>query len=105
MPAADGKLRLTDAASAETLLRLVQSIPSPKDEPIKLWLAKECLDRAQRATASLAKHDRMVSVQDNEVMRAIYADRLLRTMKETALAAERAGLTPEKSAELLADES
>ncbi|MBP8183493.1 MAG: hypothetical protein KAX88_05270 [Rhodoferax sp.] len=40
MEAADGKQRLTDVATAETLLRLVQSIPSPKAEPIKLWLAK-----------------------------------------------------------------
>lgn len=37
--AADGKKYLTDVATAETLLRLVQSIPSPKAEPIKLWLA------------------------------------------------------------------
>ena len=36
MIAEDGKSRLTDAATAETLLRLVQSIPSPKAEPIKL---------------------------------------------------------------------
>ena len=36
MPASDGKQRLTDAATAQTLLRLVQSIPSPKAEPIKL---------------------------------------------------------------------
>ena len=33
------KLRLTDVATAETLLRLVQSVPSPKAQPIKLWLA------------------------------------------------------------------
>jgi len=38
--AADGKKYLTDVATAETLLRLVQSVPSPKAEPIKLWLAK-----------------------------------------------------------------
>ena len=38
MIAEDGKLRLTDAANAETLLRLIQSVPSPKAEPIKLWL-------------------------------------------------------------------
>jgi DNA-damage-inducible protein D len=36
----DGKEYLTDVANAETLLRLVQSIPSPKAEPLKLWLAK-----------------------------------------------------------------
>jgi hypothetical protein len=44
LPAADGKKYLTDVASAETLLRLVQSVPSPKAEPIKLWLAKIALD-------------------------------------------------------------
>ncbi len=40
MAADDGKQRLSDVANAETLLRLVQSVPSPKAEPIKLWLAK-----------------------------------------------------------------
>ncbi|MBI5620797.1 hypothetical protein HY949_03400, partial [Candidatus Gottesmanbacteria bacterium] len=40
MEAEDGKLRETDAADVETILRLVQSIPSPKAEPIKLWLAR-----------------------------------------------------------------
>jgi DNA-damage-inducible protein D len=40
MAADDGKQRLTDVATAETLLRLVQSVPSPKAEPIKLWLAR-----------------------------------------------------------------
>ena len=40
LPAADGKSYLTDVASTETLLRLVQSVPSPKAEPIKLWLAR-----------------------------------------------------------------
>ncbi|BDT70074.1 hypothetical protein os1_42660 [Comamonadaceae bacterium OS-1] len=47
MPAADGKLRLTDAATAQSLLRIVQSIPSPKAEPIKLWLAKVGYERMQ----------------------------------------------------------
>lgn len=40
MLAADGKMRLTDAADVETLLRIIQSIPSSKAEPIKVWLAK-----------------------------------------------------------------
>jgi hypothetical protein len=40
LTAADGKKYLTDVADAETLLRLVQSVPSLKAEPIKLWLAK-----------------------------------------------------------------
>jgi hypothetical protein len=47
MEATDGKQRLTDVATAETLLRLVQSIPSPKAEPIKLWLAKVGYERMQ----------------------------------------------------------
>lgn len=40
MRAADGKMRLVDAGTTEQLLRLVQSIPSPKAEPFKLWLAQ-----------------------------------------------------------------
>lgn len=47
LAAADGKQRLTDVATAETLLRLVQSVPSPKAEPIKLWLAKVGYERMQ----------------------------------------------------------
>lgn len=40
MIAEDGKMRLTDVADTEQLLRLIQSIPSPKAEPFKMWLAK-----------------------------------------------------------------
>ncbi|MDP3562231.1 MAG: BRO family protein [Legionellaceae bacterium] len=47
MVAEDGKLRLTDAAKADTLLRIIQSVPSPKAEPIKLWLAKVGYERMQ----------------------------------------------------------
>ncbi len=47
LPAADGKRYLTDVATAETLLRLVQSVPSPKAEPIKLWLARVGYERMQ----------------------------------------------------------
>src|SRR3990167_263735 len=47
MVAEDGKMRLTDVANPETLLRLIQSVPSPKAEPIKLWLAKVGYERMQ----------------------------------------------------------
>ena len=47
MSAEDGKLRLTDVASPETHYRLIQSVPSPKAEPIKLWLAKVGYERIQ----------------------------------------------------------
>lgn len=45
MLAADGKMRLTDVADNEQLFRLIQSIPSPKAEPFKLWLAKVARER------------------------------------------------------------
>lgn len=47
MEAADGKMRLTDVADTEQLLRLIQSIPSPKAEPFKQWLAKVGYERMQ----------------------------------------------------------
>jgi len=47
MVADDGKMRLTDVADPQTLLRLIQSVPSPKAEPIKLWLAKVGYERIQ----------------------------------------------------------
>lgn len=66
--ASDGKSYLTDVANAETLLRLIQSIPSPKAEPIKLWLAKVGYERMKeiadpelslnRARGNWQKHGR-----------------------------------------------
>jgi hypothetical protein len=47
MIAADGKFRLTDVADTETLLRLIQSIPSPNAEPFKLWLARVGYERLE----------------------------------------------------------
>ncbi len=45
MRAADGKMRMTDVADTEQLFRLIQSIPSPKAEPFKLWIAKVARER------------------------------------------------------------
>ena len=47
MTAPDGKQRLTDVADTEQLLRLIQSIPSPKAEPFKRWLAKVGYERLE----------------------------------------------------------
>ena len=58
MPAPDGKQRDTDVATAETLLRLVQSVPSPKAEPIKLWLAKVGYERMQELADPALSLDR-----------------------------------------------
>jgi len=56
MCAADGKMRLTDVADTEQLFRLIQSIPSPKAEPFKQWMAKvasERLDQMQDPELSI----------------------------------------------------
>ena len=45
MQAADGKMRLIDVADTEQLFRLIQSIPSPKAEPFKVWLAQVAAER------------------------------------------------------------
>lgn len=45
MQAADGKMRLTDVADTEQLFRLIQSIPSPKAEPFKQWMAQVASER------------------------------------------------------------
>jgi len=48
LPAEDGKMRLTDVATTEQIFRIIQSIPSPKAEPFKQWLAqiaKNCLNQ------------------------------------------------------------
>jgi len=47
MLAPDGKMRMTDVADTEQLLRLIQSVPSPKAEPFKMWLAKVGYERMQ----------------------------------------------------------
>lgn len=47
MRATDGKMRVTDVANTEQLLRLIQSIPSPKAEPFKLWLAQVGRERIE----------------------------------------------------------
>jgi len=47
MTAADGKKRLTDVTTTEQILRLIQSVPSPKAEPFKVWLAEVGKERIE----------------------------------------------------------
>jgi len=58
LEAADGKKYQTDAADPETILRIVQSVPSPKAEPIKLWLAKVGYERMQEMADPARSVDR-----------------------------------------------
>lgn len=68
MSSADGKMRMTDAADTEGLLRIVQSIPSPKAEPFKQWLAQVGADRINDIEAArlLAEEtDRRLAARDD----------------------------------------
>lgn len=58
MQAPDGKMRMTDVADTEQLFRLIQSIPSPKAEPFKQWLAKVGYERIQEITDPSQSIDR-----------------------------------------------
>ena len=58
LEASDGKKYLTDVADTETLLRLIQSVPSPKAEPMKLWLAKGGYERMQEIADPARSVDR-----------------------------------------------
>jgi len=73
MMSKDGKMRMTDALDAEGCLRLVQSVPSPKAEPVKLWLAKvgyermkemadpsTAIDRARETYKKLGRSDKWI---------------------------------------------
>ncbi|MDO9518300.1 MAG: Bro-N domain-containing protein [Methanosarcinaceae archaeon] len=58
MPSPDGKMRLTDCANTETIFRIIQSIPSPKVEPLKRWLArvgKERIDEIENPELAMAR--------------------------------------------------
>ena len=69
----------------------------------------QLLDKAQRQPVQVTRHDRvvgvMISAEDYEAMRRFYADRLIASMDAVAARAEAKGLTEERLAELLADES
>jgi len=61
MTATDGKKRLTDVANTEQLLRIIQSIPSPKAEPFKLWLASVGRERIEETIDPELTKDRALA--------------------------------------------
>ena len=61
---ADGKMRLTDVADTEQMFRLIQSIPSPKAEPFKLWMAAVCIfDRHHHKGVERTNHTSIQATQ------------------------------------------
>lgn len=57
MKSADGKMRLTDVANTEQLLRIIQSIPSKKAEPFKMWLAEIGRERIEETIVAKDKSE------------------------------------------------
>lgn len=62
LPAEDGKMRLTDVADTEQLFRLIQSIPSPKAEPFKIWISKVARERVDEIEDPEIGIDRLMEI-------------------------------------------
>ena len=78
MQAADGKFYLTDAADTEQLLRLIQSIPSPKAEPFKLWLARVGYERLEEIENPELSMERMQSLYEKKGYPKEWIDKRMR---------------------------
>jgi len=89
LKAEDGKMRFTDTANIETLLRLVQSIPSPKAEPFKLWLAQVGKERLDEIEDPELAQERMKNLYEKKGYPKDWIDKRLRGI------AIRQGLTDE----------
>lgn len=76
--AADGKMRLTDTANTETLLRLIQSIPSPKAEPFKMWLAQVGKERLDEIEDPELAQERMKHIYEQKGYPKDWIDKRLR---------------------------
>lgn len=80
LPAADGKKYVTDCANTESILRLIQSIPSPKAEPFKRWLAKVGYERIQEIEDPALAQERMKQLYEQKGYPKEWIDKRLRGM-------------------------
>jgi DNA-damage-inducible protein D len=78
MTAPDGKMRVTDVADTEQLLRLIQSIPSPKAEPFKRWLAQVGYERIQEIENPELAQERMKQLYEQKGYPKDWIDKRLR---------------------------
>ena len=78
LPAEDGKMRLTDVADTKGLLRIIQSIPSPKAEPFKQWLAQVGYDRVQEIENPELAQERMKALYEQKGYPKDWIDKRLR---------------------------
>jgi hypothetical protein len=106
MRAADGKMRTTDASDTETILRIVQSIPSPKAEPFKRWLAKVGSERLQEEIEpSLAEQRLMQTYRRKGYSDAWISQRLktIYTRNEVTMEWAERGATKDRQVAALTD--
>jgi len=80
MQAPDGKQRLTDCANTEGVLRIIQSIPSPKAEPFKRWLAKVGQERIDEIENPELAQERMKAIYEQKGYPSDWIDKRLRGM-------------------------
>ena len=78
MLAPDGKMRLTDCANTETMFRIIQSIPSPKVEPLKRWLAKVGKERIDEIENPELSMERMKSLYEKKGYPKDWIDKRMR---------------------------
>lgn len=78
LPAEDGKLRETDCANTKNMFRIIQSIPSKKAEPFKLWLAKVGYERVQEIENPELAQDRMKELYEQKGYSKSWIDKRLR---------------------------
>lgn len=78
MKAEDGKMRITDCANTETLLRLIQSVPSPKAEPFKRWLAQVGYERIQEIEDPELAMKRMTEIYEAKGYNKEWIDKRMR---------------------------
>jgi hypothetical protein len=78
LPSTDGKEYETDCANTETLFRIIQSIPSPKAEPFKIWLAKVGYERVQEIENPELAQERMKALYEQKGYSKQWIDKRLR---------------------------
>ncbi len=78
LPAEDGKLRETDCASTKSMFRIIQSIPSPKAEPFKQWLAQVGYERVQEIENPELAQERMIGLYEQKGYSKPWIDKRIR---------------------------
>ena len=78
MEASDGKMRITDCSSTEGVLRIIQSVPSPKAEPFKRWLAKVGYERIEEIENPELAQRRMKEIYEKKGCPKDWIDKRLR---------------------------